>query len=62
MNEPKVGDVWERYGKRFHVTKVDQIFSTFVEEGVTDRHERWMNRFVFEKARLIERDGKAVQS
>ena len=57
---PQVDDVWERNGKRFRCGKVDEYFSTFVEEGVTNRFERWMNHFVSRSATLIERDGKAV--
>lgn len=60
METPQVGDVWEQHGKRFHVTKVDSLFSTSVEEGVTDCIERWMNAFISVDAKLVERNGEKV--
>ena len=58
---PQVDDVWERYGKRFCCEKVGRYFSTFREEGVLDCEERWLNAVVSISAKLIERDGKAVE-
>jgi len=62
MTEPKVGDVWEDVAGEFRITGIEgnDVFGV-LKGGFTVRGLlSWFEDSQF--ARLIERDGRAVQS
>jgi hypothetical protein len=63
MDMPQVGDVWERDGKRRKVTKIKHSDTGTFYLWWNDREKRtWCSTWYewASKAKLVERDGKAV--